>query len=187
MIEVERKFRLTKEKFEEIKNILEAEFGASKDHHQTDVIFLFEQNSFREHNRGEPIMRIRSSDGSYSLSYKRIINEQGDRIEHELSIDSFEEAKEMLEELGYREVIVVDKKRSSFYGQNLSLVLDSIKSLGVFLEVEILSKEESDIGEAELKIMQFVEQFGLSKEDIEERKYDEMLSDLQEGTNFAYN
>ncbi|MBU1074489.1 CYTH domain-containing protein, partial [Patescibacteria group bacterium] len=62
-------------------------------------------------------------------------------IEHELPIDGVRMVKTMLKELRYKECAVVDKKRESYKFGKLNIVLDKVKSLGKFMEIEIMNAD----------------------------------------------
>lgn len=124
-------------------------------------------------------MRIRSSNNETLLTYKRAINEQGDRVEHELVIDSPEIAEKLLHELGYQKTVRVEKNRQEFTFDGVHILFDQVKDLGTFLEIEMLCQNETEIPKAEEKIFSIAAQLGVSRTDIELKKYDELMSERE--------
>ena len=59
-----------------------------------------------------------------------------------------------------------------------SFMLDSVKGVGDFLEIEVLSQEESSIAEAEKHIMAIAVELELTDKDIELRKYDQLVAQV---------
>ena len=177
MIEIERKFRLSPKKMVDIQHILEKESRKLTPMHQVDQVFLYNISSFKDFEQGMPVMRLRTANGNTQLTYKRAINNAGDCLEHELVVESAETMQRILEEMGYRHVTLVDKTRIEIKKDRLTLALDKVAGLGDFLELEILA-EKADSGDAEKTILQKAAEFGLTADDIERKKYDEMLSTL---------
>ncbi|QQS16034.1 MAG: class IV adenylate cyclase [Candidatus Moraniibacteriota bacterium] len=178
MIEVEQKFRLTKENQERIQGVLDARYGKVDAVRQVDTVFLLEGNSLATFKRGDPVMRIRlAGDDSVTLTYKRALDGGEDRMEYELSVDSAETAKCLLQEIGYIPVACVDKRRRTYECGNVVVTLDDVEKLGAFIEIEVLCKDESDISSARQEIDHVAKEFHLEEKDRESRKYDELLAD----------
>lgn len=176
MFEVERKFRLSGEQKSKIASILPARYGESTLHHQADKIFLQRTDSFKDFVPGDPVMRLRQTDEKIMLTYKRAVTDGGDRIEHELSIDSFETAEALLKELGYKPVVMVDKVRAEYREGDMAMCLDEVKGLGAFLEIEIIAATKDEIGDFVERIMSLALELGLSEEDLETKKYDQLVA-----------
>lgn len=176
MVEVERKYRISNKSV--IENSLN-ELGYKKavTIHQSDKVYLQKSDSFRTFKVGDPVTRIREVNGSSTLTFKRAINSQGDTIEHEMTVEPASEAEDFLLEIGYKSVTDVDKIRTEFKLNNVTVSLDEVTSLGNFVEVEILCNE----GEEELaqeNIARIAKEIGLNAEDIEKKKYDQLISEL---------
>ncbi|MBU0612690.1 class IV adenylate cyclase, partial [Patescibacteria group bacterium] len=62
-------------------------------------------------------------------------------VEYELPIEDVELAQKMLKQLKFIECAVVDKKRESYKFGKLNIVLDKVKSLGKFMEIEIMNAD----------------------------------------------
>lgn len=177
MIEIERKFRLTRGQAANIYEILKSDSSGSEPVRQVDKIFLKGIRSFRDFKPGMPVIRLRSINDKSYLTYKRSINASGDAIEHELRIDSPETMQKIIEEMGYSLVTCVDKERLESRRDNLTIALDDVSGLGNFLEIEVMT-DESDQGETEALIFETAAEFGLGRHDIEAKKYDQLVDAL---------
>lgn len=176
MIEIERKFNITPTQKNDISKYLQENSDGLETLDQTDQVFLQGINSFNEFTRGMPVVRLRTANNETTLAYKRSINAAGDTVEHELSIDSVETMRAILEEMDYRLVTEVSKKRTATKIGELAIMIDSVRGLGDFLEIEILAPDTSHQEDAEKQIMDQASKFGLGGDDIETRKYDELIS-----------
>lgn len=179
MLEVERKFHLSSEKFSELKIKLQELSGPPTKLHQIDKIFLSRSESFKDFKRGEPVMRLRSVGGSTLLTYKRALTTNGvvDIVEHELLIDSSLVAEALLREIGYHPVVQVEKDRWEYNLAPLTICLDEVRGLGLFLEIEIMCGAEGELSVAQDKIMTMAKELGLDRSALEEKKYDQLMSE----------
>jgi adenylate cyclase, class 2 len=178
MIEIERKFHITPSQKRVIEERLQQHSNPSKAKHQIDVIFLYGITSFKDFTQGMPVVRLRTEDDSTRLTYKRKINAAGDAIEHEVTVSSADVMRSILAEMGYHTVTTVDKVRREARTGDINLVLDTVKGLGDFLEIEVLAENESSLTEAEKRIMATAATLGLAEADIESRKYDQLVAQL---------
>ena len=86
-------------------------------------------------------------------------------------------ANGLLKEMGYKPVTIVDKIRSEYKLDELTIAVDVVKDLGTFLEIEIVCNDEQK-EMARKKIMSVAKGLGLSEQDLETRKYDQLVSNL---------
>lgn len=82
-----------------------------------------------------------------------------------LSIDDAKKIKEALIILGNEIVCVVDKKRSTYERDGVSVMLDEVKDLGRFIEVEIVAEEKMR-DESVALIQSMAEELGLKPENV---------------------
>lgn len=177
MIEIERKFRISPKQKTNIENYFKNNGSDLTAIRQIDQVFLLGIGSFDEFKSGMPVMRLRTVNDKTQLTHKRVVNDAGDTLEHELGVESAKIMQEILEEMGYNQVILVDKNRIELKRGELTLVLDKVSRLGDFLEIEILSDEVDPSG-AEDEILRAAGEFGLTSADVELKKYDQLLSAL---------
>lgn len=176
MIEIERKFRLSPRQKSDIEQTLQADYGPLETIHQVDQVFLHGMDSFATFKRGDPVARLRTTNDETTLAYKRSINEAGDTVEHELTVSSAETMAAILKEMDYRPVTTVIKDRTIAKAGELAIMLDSVVNAGDFLEIEVLADDESEQPAIEQRIMDKAAEFGLTADDIELRKYDQLVS-----------
>lgn len=156
------------------------EFG--KVLHQIDDIFIPEGVSFPP-PLGVPVLRVRKSNDQYFFTFKIPQSGRQDCIERELEIMDGERMIEIIRFLKYQQVPTVDKKRIKTKLNDIEIVLDVVKGLGEFIEVERIvtntNHEERKKIQDELCI--FLETLGVSKQDLlVNGKYDIMLFEKEQ-------
>ncbi|MFH1766552.1 MAG: class IV adenylate cyclase [Patescibacteria group bacterium] len=94
--------------------------------------------------------------------------------EFEVEVSDAEIMRQILEKLGYCIEAVIDKKRETFKKGEITIVLDRVKSLGNYIEVEILTNKTK---QAEKKIYAFYNRLEIPEEDLaaSQRYLDMML------------
>jgi adenylate cyclase, class 2 len=140
---------------------------------QKDKIYLDKNITFPEIKSGVRVLRIRDSNGKIILTLK--ISEENELacLEKEMVVDNAEEANELLDKLGYHEVVRVNKKRQKCKLNGLKICLDKVEELGYFVEVEKMTDEDSSKVQEEL--FQFLETLGVSREDRVFQGYDTLM------------
>jgi adenylate cyclase class 2 len=97
--------------------------------------------------------RIREKDGKSSIAYK-VDHFNGDEWSHsdeyETGIENPEIMTKIVEKLGLVELIRIDNEKHIFLTSDYEIVLEDVKGLGLFMEVENL-KEVSDDKVSETK------------------------------------
>ena len=137
-VEIEAKLKVDSNKaIERILPKLGARFSASQK--QTDYYFDDSKSSFV---KKDSCLRLRrQSVGSreiYLLAYKGPKQKSNfkKRAEIEIEISDFEKTKTILQVLGYRQAIVVEKTRKLWKLNRCLVSLDNVKGLGNFVEIE---------------------------------------------------
>jgi adenylate cyclase, class 2 len=176
MIEIERKFRLDPKRQSRIQAALIKAHGSLEPVRQVDEVFLLGMDSFKGFKPGMPVVRLRTQNGVARLAYKRKINEAGDSLEHEVVVESAETMRAILVDIGYKPVTVVAKSRVEVKEDSVALALDTVEGLGDFLEIEIMAPDDADLSATEQRIMAMASTFGLTSDDLELKKYDELLT-----------
>ena len=162
-IEIELKAKLNNPDKMEIKlKELEAEFIDKK--HQIDTYLSPPHQSLI----GKTIyLRVRHDklSGKARFEYDIGLKECGASLaeEYEVEINDPETMLTILNKLDFVIDTVVDKKRLTYKLGNFTIVLDDVKELGRFMEIELLDTEYE---EAEQKINQLYEKLGVPKQDI---------------------
>jgi len=151
------------------------EFG--KELHQVDHIFIPKDLPFPP-PIGTAVLRLREQDGIFIFTLKISQSGRQDSVERELELQDGAMMTEIINLIGYKETSIVDKKRIKTKYKDMEIVLDTVKDLGEFIEVEKIVTEENP--EERKKIQQelagFIETLGVAKEDLlVNAKYDIML------------
>lgn len=178
MIEIERKYRLNPTLKKSILDKITEEYGNLQTVNQIDEVFLLNKRSFHEFTAGDPVFRLRVINDKCIMTLKKVVNSEGDAIEHEFEVSSYDEARAFLEETGCNSVVTVKKTRRTVSGNDgMVIAVDDVDKLGSFLEIEIVAPKESpDIVD---RIRQTAARLGLNDESIESKKYDRLLQDLK--------
>jgi predicted adenylyl cyclase CyaB len=178
MIEIERKFRLTPDQGAELDETLQEKYGPLEPVHQVDEVFLHGMSSFATFKQGMPVARLRTVNGETQFTYKRRIDDAGDMVEHELGVSSAAAMRQILHELNYLPVTVIDKTRLEAKMVGMAIMHDQVKGLGDFCEIEIMAEDESAIPEAEARIMSEAAKLGYGEGNLEPRQYDQLVARL---------
>ena len=83
--------------------------------------------------------------------------------EFEVNISDAKVMHQILDKLGYYVEAVIDKKRETFKKGEITIVLDRVKDLGNYIEVEIITSKSK---QAEKKIYAFYKKLGIPKKDL---------------------
>ncbi|ASJ03193.1 adenylate cyclase [Thermococcus profundus] len=166
-MEVEVKFRVS---FDDMKGKIEdlgAEFKGEE--LQEDLYFSL------PHPELLRVRWIRNLGRAY-ITYKYIQdpgkNEEFDELEVEVS--DFKTAVEILRRLGFKEDVLVKKRRLVYKLGDVTFELSDVEGLGSFLDIEILS---DDVVYAKERIWEVAKRLGLAEKDVEPRLYQELLKE----------
>lgn len=106
--------------------------------------------------------RIRQKDKKSLLAYKvDHFDESGKWIfsdEHEVEISDFETGLTIMRHIGLLPLIKLEIEKHTFLSEKYEIVLEDVKNLGLFLEVEALSvSEEDSVAEIKSEIFKFID------------------------------
>lgn len=179
MIEIERKYRLNRTKIIPIVEKIPSSFLQQPSSTQLDEVFLINSTSFADFAPGDPVMRIRTDGETISLTYKKAL-EADEALEYEVIINSSREAKAILIELGYHSVTHIRKTRTEYKFANATIAIDDVMNLGYFIEIEAVCDDKSEKEIALTNIATLASALGLSEDDIETKKYDQLITQAAE-------
>ncbi|MFH1650116.1 MAG: class IV adenylate cyclase [Candidatus Woesearchaeota archaeon] len=117
-------------------------------------------------------LRVRTQEGRSFVTFKKDVFKGKEWIysdEHETEVKDAELMNKILEELGFQELITLHNERNVFKQDDYEIVLEDVKDLGLFLEVE-LKREPEDAEKAKSQIQKFISELGLKTEDVKEGK-----------------
>ncbi len=198
MIEVEIKVKISdpnfmRKKFEDFNGVYKLSlhhedtyFNMPKglrDFKQTDeALRLRKSTEFNKHEKSK-IQKIH-----YFITYKgkKIDVTTKTREEIEVKIDEIEEMKKMFRLLGFREVFTVVKERElyvfKFKDTQLEALIDYIPVLEQhFVEVELITESCENVDEKREILFQFLENFGIEKQESVRKSYLELIADKIQG------
>ena len=151
--------------------------------HQVDRIFTPMGISFPTPFH-VPVLRVREQNNIFLFTLKLAQSGRQDSIERELEIADGKMMIEIMNLINYQEVAVVDKKRIKTKYKNMEIVLDKVKHLGDFIEVERIVKNKNPEARKNIQkeLCDFLESLGVDEEDLlVNSKYDIMLWEKRRG------
>lgn len=175
MIEVEVKAKI--DSFEEMEKRLE-NLGAlkSKKEFQEDIYFASPIVDFAQTDEA---LRIRTTNNNIFITYKgpKLNKDAKTRKEVEMTIESASKAKDIFEEIGFKEVRTVRKNRQYYTYENFEISLDDVEGLNPYMEIEISLEDGNDYDDAQKSIFELFEKLGIT-EGFERTSYLELLENL---------
>ncbi len=145
---------------------------------QDDAVFARKTGSLETFLSNDVFLRIRvQNNGRIILTAKRPINKSAETLvkdEHEVVVDSADEAKRILELAGFVEALRLKKTRQTAHYKEYEICLDEVEGLGTFIELEKMA-EESAAAEIQRSMFLFLESLGVSPGDQVKKGYDILL------------
>ena len=121
----------------------------------------------------DEMMRIREEDGRYFLAYKGPQEEGILRIKPKIEFEVKPSLKDVLKQLGYREVLSFAKRRKKFLGRGWEVAIDEFTNGRRFLEFRTVNPK----GESEL--FRYLEKLGINPKSVIRKSYLELMQRLQ--------
>lgn len=183
-IEIERKYKITEEIYQEIIKSLKKENISPKEESQNDVYFSPIHFPFLGGKIDNECLRLRILKDKNILSYKKFVYATEEKpahcIEHEIEITDPNKIKLILEDLRIKEEFTLKKERLSFvYKDTIEISLDQVDTLGYFLELEIIN--QTDINSTLNEINNFIERFSITENMRNYEGYSYMLYNNKKG------
>lgn len=175
MIEVEVKAKINS--FKEMEEKL-SKIGASKSkkEFQEDIYFASPIVDFAETDEA---LRIRTTNNDIFITYKgpKLNSQAKTRKEVEMNIESAEKAKDIFEEIGFKEVRTVRKNRQYYTYENFEISLDDVEGLTPYMEIEISLEDGNNYDDAQKSIFELFEKLGIT-DGFERTSYMELLENI---------
>lgn len=169
-----------------LKRVIELGASAGESVHHEDVYLSHPARDFAQ--TGEAF-RIRRIGDENRITYKgpRLAGPTKTREEIEIPVAAgphrFRQLLKLLENLGFRPVATVRKRRESFHltfqEHELEIVLDMAEGLGPFAEIETIAGGQTDLPAAQQAVMALADLLGLTQ--VEPRSYLRMMLENQAG------
>ncbi|WP_297480098.1 class IV adenylate cyclase [Thermococcus sp.] len=173
MIEVEVKGYGNNDVFEKVRE----NFKFIRKEYHEDTYY---QHPCRDFSKTDEALRIRVRrfNGHFEafLTYKgpKIDPRSKTREEIEVSIEDPDAHARILESLGFREVLTVEKVREKYYVERgITLTLDEVEGLGKFVEIEAITDDKSKVPELVERLREILLELGVTR--FERRSYLELL------------
>ena len=181
MTEVEIKAALTAGQFDDIL-AKASSYGYAFEYELTEND-IYMNGADRDFRKTDEALRIRETENvtlgekfAY-ITYKgpKIDEVSMTRKELEVQASDAKTAQALLEELGFHAVFHVLKQRRKFVRGDVSLYLDRVEGLGLYLELEQLALDDENYDSALGGIFECLKQLGIPEMSLERRSYLEML------------
>ena len=118
-----------------------------------------------KNNQLSHCLRLRQKNKEYSITYKDDVFENGKWLyshEYETTIESLEMTRTILNKLGLIKFIEIDNEKETYTYKNYEIVIEKVKDLGLFMEVEYCTNDDIDIKEEKVKIEKFIKTLNLN-------------------------
>lgn len=178
MLEVEIKAKL-KNRSEVLPKLEKLGCTIKKAKEQEDKIFIKKEFKNFDIPLGENVIRLRKEDDKTILTLKKKMADNKASVEIESLVDDEEAISRMLEEMGYKKLVFIKKRRKRYSLGRMSICVDNVENLGDFIEVEIMTDEDDSKKEEALKeIEEFLRKIDILEEDYENKRYDTLMYEL---------
>ncbi len=161
MKEVEILVEVFSKKEDSLKKLQKFDFVGKKE--VLDIYFFDpkKENLKPKNNKLTECFRIRKKDSKSFITYKTDhFNKQENWVysdEEETEIKDFEIMQTILKKLGFEELIIIDNFKHTFLTEKYEIVLEEVKNLGLFLEVERLNvNDDENIEKVKKEIFDFI-------------------------------
>ncbi len=110
-------------------------------------------------------LRVRSKNHEYSITYKDDVFDNGKWLysnEYETKVESVAMIKEIFNKLGLVKFIEINNKKETYTYNNYEIVIEDVKDLGIFMEVEYCTNEDVDVKLIKKEIQNFIDSLELN-------------------------
>lgn len=111
-----------------------------KDLFQKDTYFVPPHRDFMAVQRPYEWLRLRETDQGSHFNYKHFYPENVEKTDYcdefQTSIESADAVRKILASLDFKELVVVEKSRSTWHFKDVEIAIDEVKGLGPYLEIE---------------------------------------------------
>ncbi len=141
---------------------------------QRDIYFTHPERDF---GRTDEALRIREEGDKCFLTYKgpKLDLQSKTRLELETIINDAATMTQILEKLGFQQLLVVQKERRIYQLERATISLDILESLGTYLEIEQVIDNEEEYETIREQLFDLLITLGLNPEENIRESYLELL------------
>jgi adenylate cyclase class 2 len=147
MKDTEIEIKVSIEKEESLIRFLEQNAKFVSENHQVDEYFSPAHRDFLESRPVKEWLRLRDSDGKYSINYKNWHYDDSGKSHHcdeyESKVEDLGQFKKVLTALNFKLIVKVDKARRAWVYKDYEISMDAVVGLGDFVEIEHKGREEN--------------------------------------------
>lgn len=113
-------------------------------------------------------LRLRTREDEFYITYKDDIFENDKWLysnEYETKVQDINILREIFNKLGLVKFIEIDNKKETYSYMNYEIVIENVKDLGIFMEVEYCTNEDVDVKKVKNDIQAFIDGLGIKVSD----------------------
>lgn len=182
--EIEIKIQITAEQLNNLQKWPDKNADYKGETHHTEIYLDNPKNSFCFDRNGvkdaSDYLRVRFTEKEDTICLKNWYEDPENPgyhshcDEYETQVGDGKTMLSLLKSLGYTDETVIDKTRKKYMSGDLEVVIDNVKDLGFFVEIELKAKIE-DVKRAYKMIEDFLRKAGITKFKKQSRGYVSML------------
>ena len=118
-----------------------------------------------EKNNLQHCLRLREKNNDYSITFKDDVFDGAKWLysnEYETKIEDINVLRTIFDKIGLKKFIKIDNKKETYTYNNYEIVLEDVKDLGLFIEVELCTNDDVDVKKVKEEIQEFIDSLGLN-------------------------
>lgn len=118
-----------------------------------------------KNNQLNHCLRLRTKNDGYSITYKDDVFENGKWLysnEYETKLENIDILREIFNKLGLIKFIEIDNEKETYIYNDYEIVIENVKDLGLFMEVEYCTNDDVDVKQIKEQIQSFIDNLGLN-------------------------
>lgn len=117
----------------------------------------------------DELMRIRQEGGKYILAYKGPARGKEIRIKPKIEFQIDPNLKDVLEKIGYKKTLQINKEREKYLLEGIEITLDKVEDLGEFMELRTENPKDEE------KIKNLIKKLELDSKSATKESYFELM------------
>ena len=109
-------------------------------------------------------LRLRTKNNKHYITYKDDVNDNNKWLysnEYETEVEKIDMLKEIFNKLGLVKFIEINNSKETYTYKDYEIVLEDVKDLGLFMEVEHCTNNDVDVKEIKRQIQSFINSLNL--------------------------